>query len=303
MGEPEAGPHGRGFELRHERLRHAPQATAAPHAAPTDETSEPSRPAGFPVSLVADDELGEQVREHALDVLLTVARHAPQPVLRARITLHLHPDRALERPAVAKASLDVGGRPVRAHVAAESMLEAIDLLERRLRRNVEDLEELMRARRHETGAEPPGEWRHGSLPTVRPEYFARPSEERELIRRKTYALSPLTPEQAALEMQMLDYDFHLFTSVETGEENVVYRRPDDTIALTQITPTPAGKPSAFPLDTTPVPVMLVGDAVERMNVSGERFVFFVDAQTGRGNLLYHRYDGHYGLIAPAVDTG
>jgi hypothetical protein len=25
----------------------------------------------------------------------------------------------------------------------------------------------------------------------------------------------------------------------------------------------------------------------------------VNAQTGRGNLIYHRYDGDYGLIAPA----
>jgi hypothetical protein len=28
-------------------------------------------------------------------------------------------------------------------------------------------------------------------------------------------------------------------------------------------------------------------------------LFFVNAGTGRGNLIYYRYDGHYGLIAPA----
>jgi hypothetical protein len=27
-------------------------------------------------------------------------------------------------------------------------------------------------------------------------------------------------------------------------------------------------------------------------------VFFADETTGRGNVLYHRYDGHYGLITP-----
>jgi hypothetical protein len=31
------------------------------------------------------------------------------------------------------------------------------------------------------------------------------------------------------------------------------------------------------------------------------FLFFVDAERGRGAVLYHRYDGHYGLIAPADD--
>ena len=28
-------------------------------------------------------------------------------------------------------------------------------------------------------------------------------------------------------------------------------------------------------------------------------MFFVNAGTSRGNLIYHRYDGHYGLISPA----
>ncbi|WP_425551237.1 hypothetical protein [Actinoallomurus vinaceus] len=28
-------------------------------------------------------------------------------------------------------------------------------------------------------------------------------------------------------------------------------------------------------------------------------MFFVDEATGRSNLIYHRYDGHPGLIAPA----
>jgi hypothetical protein len=28
------------------------------------------------------------------------------------------------------------------------------------------------------------------------------------------------------------------------------------------------------------------------------FLFFLDRERNRGALLYHRYDGHYGLIAP-----
>jgi hypothetical protein len=28
-------------------------------------------------------------------------------------------------------------------------------------------------------------------------------------------------------------------------------------------------------------------------------VFFIDAATGRGSVVYHRYDGHYGLLVPA----
>lgn len=245
---------------------------------PVASTEEP----GFPVGLVADEGVGEEARAHALDVVLAAARHSPRPVLHARLTLRLHRDPALERPAVAKASLDVSGRPVRAHVAAAQMSEALDLLERRLRRNLENLEESRRARRRETGVAAAGEWRHGSLSTERPEHFPRPPEERELVRRKTFAPAALSADEAALELRLLDHDFHLFTNAETGAEDVVRRRDDGTAAH----------------DRGPAPALLLDDALERLNAGGERFVFFTDPQSRRGKLVYLRYDGHYGLIEP-----
>jgi len=36
-----------------------------------------------------------------------------------------------------------------------------------------------------------------------------------------------------------------------------------------------------------------------LEAADQPFLFFADSQTGRGNLMYHRYDGHYGLIGPA----
>ncbi|MGZ4372807.1 MAG: sigma 54 modulation/S30EA ribosomal C-terminal domain-containing protein [Gaiellaceae bacterium] len=261
---------------------------------------EPEQQPEFPLTLVADDELEARVTEHARELILRVAEFAPRPVLHARIVLRVERDPALQRPAIAKATLDVNGRPVRAHVAAEHIVEAIDLLERRLRRNLEDLEELERAHRHDTGIASAGEWRHGSLPTARPEYFPRPPDERELIRRKSYALSALTAEEAALEMRLLDNDFHLFTDSTTGEEAVVYRHADGPIGLAQLHPTPDRKSRGVVTDPVPAPVMLLENAVGRINLSGEPFLFFVDAQTRRGNVLYRRYDGHYGLVEPAT---
>ena len=292
MGEPRASGHGRGWELRH----HALELPAA--GAPA---VEPSPPVELPLALVADDEIGEEARAHAREVIARVARSAHRPVIRAQVSLRMLRDPALERPAVAKATLDVGGRPVRAHVAAGTVVEAVDLVERRLRRNLERLEELDRSRRHETGIAEPGEWRHSDLPTARPEHYQRPVEERELVRRKTFEPSPLTPEQAALEMQTLDHDFYLFTNVDTAEENVVYRRPDGTVTLVQVTPGAEPEALPIPVDPAPAPLLFLDQAIEQLDLSGERFVFFVDPQTRRGNLLYVRYDGNYGLIEPAVE--
>ena len=255
---------------------------------------------GFPVDVVVEEGVTETAADQARDMVVRVSRFASRPVLHGRIVLGIHRDPARVRPAVAKVSLDVSGRSIRAHVAAEGMPEAIDLLERRLRRNLTALEELRRAHRHETGAAPPGEWRHGNLPSERPGTFPRAAEERELVRRKTFSLSTLTPDEAAVEMSMLDYDFHLFTNAETGVENVVHRGADGTISVTTTGPTSGAAATTIAVDPVPAAVMLPEDAIERLNLTGERFVFYVDAQTRRGSVLYVRYDGHYGLIEPEV---
>ena len=56
------------------------------------------------------------------------------------------------------------------------------------------------------------------------------------------------------------------------------------------------------VDAAPVgpvaPVLRLDEAEERLDVGHEPFVFFVDAASGRGHVLYRRYDGHYGLIVP-----
>ena len=89
-----------------------------------------------------------------------------------------------------------------------------------------------------------------------------PTDEREVVRRKTFALSALTPERAALDMCLQDFDFHLFTNSDTCEEDVVHRRPDGTTALMQITATLDENPP-FAADPVSAPVLLVDGAGRR----------------------------------------
>lgn len=181
-------------------------------------------------------EVSEAEARYAREKVLRVCAAAPRPILRARVALVREGDPALRRPCVAKAGLDLSGRTVRAHVAAHTMNEAADLLEERLRRRLESLTEHDRASRHETGSHAPGEWRHGDLPTARPEYFPRPVEERRLVRRKSFALGPQTPEEAAWELALLDHDFHLFTEAASGTDAVVFRRPGGPYGLALLDP-------------------------------------------------------------------
>ena len=46
----------------------------------------------------------------------------------------------------------------------------------------------------------------------------------EVVRTKYFAMSALTIEEALAQLQLVDHDFYMYRSAETGEINVVYRR-------------------------------------------------------------------------------
>jgi Sigma 54 modulation/S30EA ribosomal protein C terminus len=245
---------------------------------------------------VPDDAVSYAV--HQVGVLL---RKATEPVLFARVKLIMAAGPAVERPAVAQLNIDLNGRLIRAQAAGQTMREATHHACDRLRIRLERAARNWAAIRGSQPAPVPGEWRHQSLPAARPPYFPRPADERTVVRHPSYASAHQTPVEAVADAELLDYDFHLFTEKSTGEDSVIYRSGDGyRLALAHPRTHrlgPAGP--AITVSSAPVPRLSEAGAITRLEATGQAFVFFVNAGTGRGNLIYHRYDGHYGLISPA----
>jgi len=241
--------------------------------------------------------------DYAREKITSLLHLAPAPVLFARVRLTKHPDPSVARPVVAQANLDVNGRLVRAQVAGATPREAIDRLEATLRHRLERIAEHWENRRGRMPSTAPHEWRHGTEPAQRPGYFPRPADEREIIRHKTYALSHATIDEAAADLELMDYDFHLFTETATGKDSVLYHDGAAGFRLAQITPSQqtALAPHRVPVSISPqpAPVLSTAEAITRLALTDLPFVFFLDAERGRGSVLYHRIDGHYGLITSA----
>jgi hypothetical protein len=232
-----------------------------------------------------------------------LGRFTHRPVLNARVRLTRHPDPAVERPVVAQANLDVDGRLVRAQVEGVTAREAIDRLEARLRQRLERAAEHWEALRGRKPAAGAREWRHQSEPTHRPGYFPRPADERRIVRRKAFTPIACSVDKAAVELDLLDYEFHMFTEKGTGFASVLYRAGPTGYRLAQVVPASPEQLAAFewPLTISPhsAPRITVEQATERLGLLGLPFLFFIDAAQGRASVLYHRYDGHYGLLTPA----
>ena len=245
--------------------------------------------------------VGERAGARAREKVAGILAEHKLPVLFGRVKLAWEPDPARPRRARAEVLLDVNGEPLRVRADAHEMTEAVDLLADRLRDQVEH-----RARRQEelhrsNGVALAGEWRHGDLPLERPAYFERPVAERQLVRQKTFAAGALTCDEAIFDMNQLDDDFYLFVDLASGLDSVVERTGRPAYLMTRLRPSKAELgPTAEPVELSheAAPVLNLDEAIQRLGASGERHLFFQDAQSGRGWVLYIRDDGHYGLLVP-----
>jgi ribosome-associated translation inhibitor RaiA len=245
----------------------------------------------------AEGAVGDEERAYARDKIADVGRFVSGPVLFAKVDLVVHADPARERPAFAKAELDVNGQMVRANAAATTVVEAIDLLEARLRERAERHAH-HRESQHLRHRGDEHEWHHGDLTEYPARYFPRPVDERQIVRRKTFAVSDVTPEEAVLDLEQLDHDFYLFRNVATHEDNVLSRVGERRYEL--IEPSPAVSSHDLGEGISPSTVrpgtMRVDEAVGMLDLADLPFLFFLDPATRHGSIVYRRYDGNYGLI-------
>ncbi len=216
--------------------------------------------------------VSEAARQYAEAKVPRLRQHAHGPVLMIRIKLSLAEGQDVERSAIAEAVMDIDGRMVRGQVAGHRIEEAVDLLVDRMIRQLDQAAAKARSRERRPAAEP----------GPRPARSARPPDEREVVAHKSFAIDRATLDEAAFDMEVLDYDFFLFTDADDGRDKVVHRDPEGEVRL-----------------ATEPPKETVEEALERLDAGGEPFVFFFDTDRRRGAVAYLRYDGHYGLIRPA----
>ena len=255
------------------------------------------------VTLVLDGPLEADVRDMAEAEVGRLVDKAPAPVLFARMKVRAEPQRPDPEHVIAQGTLDINGNLIRAEAAGESARQSLDRLGEKLDRRLSKVAEKRETRTERPPSTPPGQWRSGDLPDHRPSFFPRPPEDREIIRRKTFAPGPTSIEEAVFDLEVLDHRFLLFTDETDGTLAVVAER-DDEVYLQRIDGSePAtDRPLPVEVETSPAAEVDEDKAIEMLDVSDAPFLFFRDTDTGEGSVLYRRYDGHYGLVRPRDDS-
>jgi putative sigma-54 modulation protein len=101
------------------------------------------------------------------------------------------------------------------------MRASIDMLVEKLERQARRYRDKRRSRSSRSGgaAEPE------TIPVLADE------EAPVIVKTKQFAVKPMTPEEAVLQLELIGHDFFVFQNVETTDVNVVYRRRDGNYGL------------------------------------------------------------------------
>ena len=148
-------------------------------------------------------------------------------VARAEIELIHERNHSNPEPEVADTTLHINGAVLKAREASADMYASIDLMSDKLERQVRRYRGRQLDRWHGQRE------RHLQEQEPQPVIVEEEAEEIEtrIVRTKQFQMKPMSPEEAALQMELLDHSFFVFTSADTGEVNVVYRRRDGNYGL------------------------------------------------------------------------
>jgi putative sigma-54 modulation protein len=154
----------------------------------------------------------DSLKDYALQKLGKLEKHLNDQA-RLELELQVEKNPSISENQVAEATIWTKGPVLRARESSSDMKASIDLLVDKLERQARRYRDKRRRGPHGNHDHPPE-----GIPVF-------PSEETPVIvKTKQFAIKPMTPEEAVLQLELIGHDFFVFQNAETNDVNVVYRR-------------------------------------------------------------------------------
>lgn len=166
-------------------------------------------------------EVSDAIRNYAEQKLAKLERQLEDPRVELELAVERNP--SISASQVAEATIWTRGPVLRAREASADMHASIDQLVEKLERQVTRYRTRGRSRRR----------RAARANGPAPDAVTVPAEDSEpaIVKTKTFAVTPLSPQEAVLQLELVGHDFFVFRNDDSGEMNVVYRRRDGQYGL------------------------------------------------------------------------
>lgn len=167
------------------------------------------------------------IRDYATEKIGKVAKIHDRDEMTIEAVLHVEKNPSQKNRDVAEVTARMKGVVVRAEEAAPDMYAAIDLVSEKLERQMRKYKTKLVDRRN--GGRAVVKTAPGDSALASP--FAEEEESGQIVRTKYVDAKPMTSDEAIMQMELLGHDFFVFTSAESDDINVLYRRNDGNYGL------------------------------------------------------------------------
>jgi putative sigma-54 modulation protein len=163
-------------------------------------------------------EATEALKQYATEKLSRLEKYLPKTI---QVVVTLSVVKKVHH--IAEAVIKSNGLLIQASEETEEMYSAIDLLMAKLERRVRRYREKLTDHKHQSS---------------KTEVVARASESShpedripQIIKTKRFDLKPMQPEEAVMQMELLDKEFFIFANATSGHVNVIYKLKDGNVGL------------------------------------------------------------------------
>jgi putative sigma-54 modulation protein len=185
----------------------------------------------------------DALRDYAKEKVERIRKYFPDPI-KAHVVLVC--DRGYNHTADVMITLH-NGLVIKGVETTEDMYSSIDLVMAKIERQVRRYKEKIRSHKGAEGLHGQREITHSVL--AEPVEVEQPAgnghahaaPEPQIMKKSKFFAKPLTPNEAVMQMNLLNNDFLVFTNAASHEVNVVYRRGDGTYGLIETGQNGGGK--------------------------------------------------------------
>ena len=167
-------------------------------------------------------EVSDQIRQYAEDKLGKLDRLVNDPT-RVELELAVEKNPSIADNQIAEATVWTKGPVLRARESSGDMKASIDQLVDKLERQVKRYRDKRRPRKHDRP--------ESAVPELDLLERLEEDEATAIVKTKQFAVKPMAPDEAVLQLELVGHDFFVFRNAESDEVNVVYRRRDGNYGL------------------------------------------------------------------------
>ncbi len=177
--------------------------------------------------------ISDSLRDYAQSKIGGAVEQLDVDAIACEIVLYREKNPANPLPAICEVTVIMKGHVARVEESEEDMFAAIDVAAAKIARQLRKFKTRIKDKRKKKTEQDVKFEREDAHPATELDLDKLMDElsDNEIVRRKKVKYTPLTEEEAMVQMDLLDHDFFVYTDRDSNDVSILYRRNDGSYGL------------------------------------------------------------------------